>query len=79
MDRGLRLLDDELARLPEGGSSQVIASLGYSEPSNFYRAFRGWFGLTPAEYRRRHGQGRQQAQQQGGQPGRGPVTHRHAR
>ncbi len=35
----------------------LAASLGYSEPSNFYRAFRGWFGLTPAEYRRRHGPG----------------------
>lgn len=35
----------------------LAAMLGYSEPANFYRAFKGWFGLTPTEYRRRHGKG----------------------
>lgn len=33
----------------------LAAILGYSEPANFYRAFKGWFGLSPNEYRRRHG------------------------
>lgn len=35
----------------------LAALLGYSEQANFYRAFKGWFGLTPNEYRRRYGQG----------------------
>lgn len=30
----------------------LAASLGYSEPANFYRAFKTWSGLTPSEYRR---------------------------
>lgn len=32
----------------------LVAILGYSEPANFYRAFKSWFGVTPSEYRRRH-------------------------
>lgn len=27
--------------------------LGFADPSNFYRAFRRWFGVTPGEYRAR--------------------------
>jgi AraC-like DNA-binding protein len=37
-------------RLPIG---EVSYLLGYSEPSNFHRAFRRWTGLTPAEWRER--------------------------
>jgi AraC-like DNA-binding protein len=33
----------------------LAAMMGYSEPANFYRAFKGWFGVTPSEYQRRHG------------------------
>ena len=27
--------------------------LGFADPSNFFRAFRRWFDLTPGEYRTR--------------------------
>jgi AraC-like DNA-binding protein len=32
----------------------IAAMLGYSEPANFYRAFRDWFGISPSEYRKQH-------------------------
>lgn len=32
----------------------IAAMLGYSEPANFYRAFKTWSGLTPNEYRRQY-------------------------
>lgn len=32
----------------------IAATLGYSEPANFYRAFKAWTGLSPSEYRRHH-------------------------
>lgn len=34
----------------------LAAHLGYSEPANFYRAFKAWSGLTPSEYRQRQRQ-----------------------
>ncbi|BDY04423.1 AraC family transcriptional regulator [Ferrimonas sp. YFM] len=34
--------------------SEVALTLGYSEPSVFYRSFRRWVGVTPAEFRERH-------------------------
>lgn len=30
----------------------IAATLGYSEPANFYRAFKAWTGLSPNEFRR---------------------------
>lgn len=32
----------------------LAAILGYTEPANFYRAFKVWFGLSPREFQRRH-------------------------
>lgn len=32
----------------------IAATLGFSEPATFHRAFKAWSGLSPAEYRRRH-------------------------
>lgn len=35
---------------------EISAQLGYSEPAAFHRAFRGWFGTTPSEYRQQQRQ-----------------------
>ncbi|MEX3613877.1 MAG: AraC family transcriptional regulator, partial [Burkholderia gladioli] len=31
--------------------ADVATAAGFAEPSAFYRAFRGWSGLSPAAYR----------------------------
>ncbi len=57
------LLDDTRRELAEQYLSQpgmtlleTAYLLGFADPSNFFRAFRRWFDLTPGEYRaRRHG------------------------
>jgi AraC-like DNA-binding protein len=53
-----QLLDDtrrELAQqylaTPRMTLLEIAYLLGFSEPSNFFRAFRRWFGKTPGEYR----------------------------
>ena len=33
-------------------AGEAAASLGYSEPSAFHRAFRNWFGTTPQIFRK---------------------------
>jgi AraC-like DNA-binding protein len=38
----------------DSGIETLAAILGYSEPANFYRAFKGWFGVAPNEFRRRY-------------------------
>ncbi|MGB5187213.1 MAG: AraC family transcriptional regulator, partial [Acidimicrobiia bacterium] len=36
-------------------SGQEISNvLGYSRPSAFFRAFKGWFGVTPGQFRTAH-------------------------
>lgn len=42
--------------LEETGKSldSIAASLGYSDTSNFNRAFKRWMNMTPAAYRRQH-------------------------
>lgn len=50
-----RLACEQLAQ--QGSPVEDIAAmLGYSEPTNFYRAFKTWSGLTPNEYRRQYRQ-----------------------
>lgn len=39
---------------PNSNIDTLAAILGYSEPANFYRAFKTWFGLSPREFQRRH-------------------------
>ena len=34
-------------------SDQISRTLGYSQPSAFFRAFKRWFGMTPKQYRAR--------------------------
>ncbi len=46
-ERALLLLRSQTLSLDE-----VAEQLGYSDPSNFRRAFRRWTGLSPAAYRR---------------------------
>lgn len=38
---------------PNFTMTEISQQLGYSEHSAFVRAFRGWFGITPTEYKRR--------------------------
>ncbi len=33
--------------------ADVASAAGFAEPSAFYRAFKGWSGLSPAAYRER--------------------------
>ena len=33
--------------------SRIAYGLGYQDPSNFGRAFRGWFGMSPGNYRKK--------------------------
>jgi AraC-like DNA-binding protein len=53
-----QLLDDTRRELAQQYLAQASLSLlevayllGFADPSNFFRAFRRWFGVTPGEYR----------------------------
>jgi AraC-like DNA-binding protein len=48
MRRATTLLSD-----PGYSAAEVAYRLGYSDPANFARAFRRWFGEAPGSYRRR--------------------------
>ena len=47
--------DFALARLEKTDQpiAQIAADLGYAEPSAFFRAFQGWTGVAPTQYRKR--------------------------
>jgi len=47
----LHYINDNQLRIQE-----VAGMLGFSDPSNFGRAFRRWTGMTPGEYRKRKNQ-----------------------
>ncbi|MEX1367349.1 MAG: AraC family transcriptional regulator [Nannocystaceae bacterium] len=42
----------QLLRQPQVSVREVAFMLGYADPRAFYRSFRRWTGLTPAEHRR---------------------------
>jgi AraC-like DNA-binding protein len=46
----------ELLDLTDLPISEIGTALAYASPSVFADAFRRWSGLTPTEWRRRHGQ-----------------------
>ena len=59
-----QLLDDSRRELalqyliqPERSLLEVAYLLGFSDPSNFFRAFRRWYDCTPGEYRARQEKG----------------------
>jgi AraC-like DNA-binding protein len=56
----LALLDElrgelavEYVLAPGADMATVSAQLGFAEPSTFYRAFKRWTGMTPAQYQKR--------------------------
>ncbi len=48
-----RELSREYLRDPRHSVNEVAYLLGFSEPGNFSRAFKRWYGSTPTEYRQR--------------------------
>jgi AraC-like DNA-binding protein len=52
LDETRRELADQYIRNPMVSIGEITYLLGFSEPSNFSRAFKRWNGTPPAEYRR---------------------------
>ncbi len=52
-----RELSRDYLRDPQHSVNEVAYLLGFSEPGNFSRAFKRWYGQTPSEYRRVSGAG----------------------
>lgn len=46
-------LAEQSLRDPEMSIGEIAYLLGYSDPSEFHRAFRGWTGIAPNQYRLR--------------------------
>lgn len=44
---------EESLRASNVDMASIAASLGFSEPANFYAAFKRWQGVSPGEYRKR--------------------------
>ena len=53
LDETRRELAQEFLRQPRHSLKQVAAQLGFEDPSNFFRACKRWFGVSPARYRDR--------------------------
>ena len=44
---------EEYLRDPVMDMATIAANLGFSEPANFYAAFKRWQGMSPGEFRKR--------------------------
>ncbi len=55
LDETRRELAEQYLAQPGMTLLETAYLLGFADPSNFYRAFRRWFGATPSEYRARRG------------------------
>jgi AraC-like DNA-binding protein len=49
--RRQQVAQDQLQR--DTDTETIAAMLGYSDPANFYRAFKAWTGVSPSEFRKR--------------------------
>lgn len=56
-DQILRQKAEDLLRRADIPIAEVSFLLGYSEASNFYRAFKRWTGSVPSAWREKHGYG----------------------
>jgi len=51
LDDTRRTLAEQYLQQQDVALLEVAYLLGFSDPSNFYRAFKRWFSMTPGEYR----------------------------
>jgi len=51
LDDTRRELAEQYLAQPTMTLLQIAYLLGFADPSNFFRAFRRWFNVTPGEYR----------------------------
>jgi AraC-like DNA-binding protein len=56
LDETRQQLAEQYLAVPRMTLLEIAYLLGFADPSNFFRAFRRWFDLTPGEYRLRLGQ-----------------------
>jgi AraC-like DNA-binding protein len=49
--RRQQIAQEQLQR--DTDTESIAAMLGYSDPANFYRAFKAWTGVSPSEFRKR--------------------------
>lgn len=56
LDQTRRQLAEQYLGQPRMTLLEIAYLLGFADPSNFFRAFRRWFDVTPGEYRARLGQ-----------------------
>jgi AraC-like DNA-binding protein len=61
LDRTRAELARHYLRRTELPAAEIAFLLGFDEPNSFYRAFRGWTGMTPAGVRRRAAAARRRA------------------
>jgi AraC-like DNA-binding protein len=51
VDTARRDLGLQYVRDPQYSFNEVAFLLGFTEPANFSRAFKRWYGKTPSQYR----------------------------